>query len=391
MGSYQQDTKMDLDQSPIEVLNELRKQCSPELQEYLNTFEDLYDRKLWHQLTLKIEEFFSIPTSGPFQVPLFQNFISDWENRMNKLKLVTLGLSVVKQFDDNNQALAFLTSLVEKVNTPDTSDAYVHAVMETAYIKLMVGDLEGTKSAIDECEKILDKFDSVETVIHASFYKVCAEYYKAKASFPEFYKNALLYLACINLDDLTPDEKTNRAYDLAISALLGETIYNFGELLMHPILDALKGTPHEWLRNLLFAFNAGDLAKFETLSVHFTQLQILQDHLVFLRQKICLMSLIEAVFQRSSDNRTISFSTICSVTLLPPEEVEYLIMKALSLKLIRGSIDQVREVVMVTWVQPRVLDLIQIDGMRQRLQEWDENVKKTAIIVENETPELFVQ
>ena len=81
---------------------------------------------------------------------------------------------------DNDQALSFLTSLVEKVNTPDTSDAYVHAVMETAYIKLMVGNLDGTKDAIDECEKILDKFDSVETVIHASFYKVCAEYYKVK-------------------------------------------------------------------------------------------------------------------------------------------------------------------------------------------------------------------
>ncbi|GES78124.1 PCI-domain-containing protein [Rhizophagus clarus] len=391
MATYQQDTKMDLDQNPIEVLNELRKQCPPDLQEYLNTFEDLYDRKLWHQLTLKIEEFFSIPASGPFQVPLFQHFISDWENRMNKLKLVTLGLSVVKQFSDNHQALVFLTSLVEKVNTPDTSDAYVHAVMETAYTKLLLGDFEGTKNAIDECEKILDKFDSVETVIHASFYRVCAEYFKAKANFPEFYKSALLYLACINLDVLTPDEKTNRAYDLAISALLGETIYNFGELLMHPILDALIGTPHEWLRTLLFAYNVGDLAKYETLSVNFAQMQLLQDNIVFLRQKICLMSLIEAVFQRNSDNRTISFSTICSVTLLPPEEVEYLIMKALSLKLIRGSIDQVREVVMVTWVQPRVLDLVQIDGMRQRLQEWDENVKKTAVIVENETPELFVQ
>ena len=99
MGSYQQDAKMDLDQSPIEVLNELRKQCPPELVDYLNTFEDLYDRKLWHQLTLKIEEFFSIPASNPFQIPLFQHFISDWETRMNKLKLVTLGLSVVKQFD----------------------------------------------------------------------------------------------------------------------------------------------------------------------------------------------------------------------------------------------------------------------------------------------------
>ena len=81
---------------------------------------------------------------------------------------------------DHNQALSFLTSLVDKVDTPDTRDAYVHAVMETAYVKLMLSDFEGTKEAIDKCEKILDEFDSVETVIHASFYRVCAEYYKVK-------------------------------------------------------------------------------------------------------------------------------------------------------------------------------------------------------------------
>jgi 26S proteasome regulatory subunit N9 len=49
---------------------------------------------------------------------------------------------------------------------------------------------------------------------------------------------------------------------------------------MHPILEALKGTPHEWLRNLLFAYNAGDLAKFETLSVHFAQL-VIKGELIF--------------------------------------------------------------------------------------------------------------
>ncbi|RHZ68367.1 hypothetical protein Glove_295g30 [Diversispora epigaea] len=389
--SFQQSTKMEVDQNPTLVLNELRKKCSPELQEYLNTFEDLYDRKLWHQLTLKIEEFFAIPASGPCQIPLFQQFISDWENKMNKLKLVTLGLNVVKQFSDYNDALAFLTSLVEKVNTSESRDAYVQAVMETAYIKLLLSDFEGTKSAIDECEKILNGFDSVETVIHASFYRVCADYYKAKAEYTEYYKNALLYLACIQLEDLTIEEKIERAYDLAISALLGDTIYNFGELLMHPILEVLTNTPHEWLKILLFAFNSGDIGKFEMLAVNFTQQPLLQDSIAFLRQKICLMSLIEAVFKRNADNRTIPFGVIAAETRLPIEEVEYLVMKALSLKLIRGSIDQVGEVVAVTWVQPRVLDRTQIDGMRQRLQEWDETVKKTALFVENETPELFVQ
>ncbi|CAG8592499.1 hypothetical protein C2G38_2091700 [Gigaspora rosea] len=391
MTYLQSEMKMDVDQNPTMVLNELRKQCPSGLQEYLNTFEDLYDRKLWHQLTLKIEEFFTEPTSGPYQIQLFQHFISDWESKMNKLKLVRLGLCVAKQFSDYNEALAFLTSLVEKVDTTETRDAYVLAVTETAYIKLRLFDLEGTKTAMDECEKILDTFDSVETVIHASFYRVCADFYKAKAEYAQYYKNALLYLACIQLEELTLEEKVERAHDLAISALLGDTIYNFGELLMHPILDTLTNTHLEWLRNLLFAFNAGDIGKFEMLAVNFVQEPILQDNMSFLRQKICLMSLIEAVFKRSSDNRTIPFANISEETQLPIDEVEYLVMKALSLKLIRGSIDQVGEVVVVTWVQPRVLDKDQIDNMRQRLQEWDENVKKTAVFVENETPELFIQ
>lgn len=34
---------------------------------------------------------------------------------------------------------------------------------------------------------------------------------------------------------------------------------------MHPILDALKGTEHDFIRSLLFAFNAGDISKFQTL------------------------------------------------------------------------------------------------------------------------------
>lgn len=80
-------------------------------------------------------------------------------------------------------------------------------------------------------------------------------------------------------------EQLVRAHDLAIAALLGETIYNFGELvgssfvenfginyfvfcvkLQHPILDSLNGTEHEWIKNLLFTFNEGDIGKYESLA-----------------------------------------------------------------------------------------------------------------------------
>ena len=64
---------------------------------------------------------------------------------------------------------------------------------------------------------------------------------------------------------MSNDEQQHRAYDLSIAALVSDTIYNFGELLLHPILDTLKDTQHAWLRDMLFSFNAGDLGAYEIL------------------------------------------------------------------------------------------------------------------------------
>lgn len=48
----------------------------------------------------------------------------------------------------------------------------------------------------------------------------------------KYYKNSLLYLACVDPEkDLTPLDRLTRAHDLGVSAMLGETIYNFGELV----------------------------------------------------------------------------------------------------------------------------------------------------------------
>jgi 26S proteasome regulatory subunit N9 len=56
------------------------------------------------------------------------------------------------------------------------------------------------------------------------------------------------------------------------------------------------------------------------------------------------------VFQRPSHERNIPFLEIAEVTRLPLEQVEWLVMRALSCQLIKGSIDQVEEIVRVTWV-----------------------------------------
>ena len=50
--------------------------------------------------------------------------------------------------------------------------------MEAAHYQLLLGDVEGTRKAMDQSQKQLDSMIAMETAAHASFYRVCADYYK---------------------------------------------------------------------------------------------------------------------------------------------------------------------------------------------------------------------
>jgi 26S proteasome regulatory subunit N9 len=205
---------------------------------------------------------------------------------------------------------------------------------------------------------------------------------KISHDYAAFYKNALLFLACVDLDELLPKERQSRAFDLSIAALVSDSIYNFGELLLHPILDSLVGTQHAWLRELLFAFNRGDLVAYDSLVGHIGQTPELKDHQMFLYQKISLAALTETVFKRPPHDRAMTFATISQETKVKPDEIEHLIMKALALGLLRGTIDQVAEIARINWVQPKVLDKGQIENMRVRLREWDGSVNQLGNWIE---------
>jgi len=92
--------------------------------------------------------------------------------------------------------------------------------------------------------------------------------------------------------------------------------------------------------------------------------------------------LTETVFKRPPHDRAMSFQTISAETKVKPNDIEHLIMKALSLGLLRGTIDQVAEVARINWVQPKVLDRGQIENMRVRLREWDSSVNQLGNWIE---------
>ena len=364
-----------------------------ELRPYYEKFRDLHEKKLWYQLTLQMDEFLRHPASQQrrLHIDLYEQFIRTFAKHINHLKLASFGVIVSRQYEEAADALAFLQKLVEEnQEAEDKQDAYVLLTMEAAHFQLLLDDLAATKAAMDKCAKMLDTFKSVEPMVHASFYRVCGNYHKAKAEYADYYRNYLLFLACINVDaEMSKEEQVQCAHDLGISALLGDSIYNFGELLLHPILTSLQGTEHSWISDLLFAFNAGDIGRFESLIPRLSQELMLEASMPFLRQKICLMALIESVFRRSTYDRTLSFTTIATETRIPVDEVEHLVMKALCLQLIRGSIDEVAQLVRITWVQPRVLDTQQTQALLQRLSDWSDRVAQVAEYVQTQSPELF--
>ncbi|GAW24765.1 hypothetical protein ANO14919_143580 [Xylariales sp. No.14919] len=364
-----------------DFLAEQRDEAPEELQGLIIQFEDFWERKLWHQLTDLLIEFFANPKSEPQRLPFFKVFILKFADKINQLKLVDLGLKAATQCRDDRERLTFLTDLAKKVDNENSQDAFVYATVAAARVELLLRDAAASRRDLDKAEKILDSFDSVETKVHAAFYQVNADYYKANADFASYYRNALLYLACIDLSTISPNERKSRAYDLGMAALVSDSIYNFGELLLHPILDALTGEL-SWLRDLLLAFNRGDLGAYETLSNHISSNRLLQDHEDEIREKIYLAALTESVFRRPPHERAMTFSTISADTKVRPNQIERLVMRALSLGLVRGTIDQVDEVVNFTWVQPRILDMSQIASMSQRLGEWGENVNKLGNWIE---------
>ena len=51
----------------------------------------------------------------------------------------------------------------------------------------------------------------------------------------------------------------------ALLAIITVTMMYIMFQLAHPILESLKGTDKEWLVNLMYAFNSGNISKFDDL------------------------------------------------------------------------------------------------------------------------------
>lgn len=164
-----------------------------------------------------------------------------------------------------SQSVLFLNTIAEKISVVNPA-AYSLALTESAAYSLVLGDVETVSSVLEKSRDLIEGLAGLDYQIHASQYCLAAALDKSTSSYNSYYKNALLYLGIVPLADLTKEETLSWAHDISIAALLGDKIYNFGELFLSDILMALSGSPFEWLRGLLEAFHTGNMALFESVT-----------------------------------------------------------------------------------------------------------------------------
>jgi len=88
---------------------------TPELATEWAKVEDLYSKKLWHQLTLALNKLVKEPSLAKHLPTIYNEFITDFESRLDPLALALLGEVVVGEYSDAEEALAFIERLAERV------------------------------------------------------------------------------------------------------------------------------------------------------------------------------------------------------------------------------------------------------------------------------------
>lgn len=172
--------------------------------------------------------------------------------------LVEILSVLVAHTSDKTEAVAFLEKLKEKVKICDEA-VWLCKVLQGQIQLEHLNDLDATKKIIEDMKDILEEAGNV-TPVHGKYYMLASQYYRLVGQHSDYYRAGLQFLGC-SLDDLPKEDWPQQAFFLGLAALLGEGIYNIGELLAHPILESLAGTGNEWLVEILRAFNSGDILK----------------------------------------------------------------------------------------------------------------------------------
>jgi len=133
---------------------------------------------------------------------------------------------------------------------------------------------------------------------------------------------------------------------MGMSILLGKNVFNITELLDKDVINSLLGTEFEWLYHMMKTLGYGKINEFDRTvqgnQEFISKFPNILKEMEYLNQKVRIIALLEMIFEVDKDQRQLPFAKIAETCQIELCDVELLIMKAMSLNLIKGTIDEVK-------------------------------------------------
>lgn len=378
---------------------------NPEVKEIAN----LFDEKLYYEVYQKIETFLESSTPKSEEcLQYLENIIIpeniDLYNRealgfnIHSLEYATLCLNIGEcrkaaspgnAIRFMNRALEFLSTMVQaaqadrETQAAEIAEEFAEAqlVIKTnvACLKFLEGVVDEAKAVLREGELYIGnkrkQYETVDSELFRQHYKLAMHYYRDTArDANKFLEVALHFLSYTSLPSLDKTIQMGLARDITWAAIFSEDTFNFGKVLFHPIMNSLDDTKHADLKNLLRAFDSGDMDAFEKFKGCLQNLT--EEQSKQLEIKMRLMALMVMFWKLDTSQRVVQFRTIEQKCKLRFDRVELALMKAMSKGLIEGQINQVKQCVSVTKVQPRDIDKAGVGQIITKVDNWLTDIDK---------------
>ena len=355
----------------------------PDLKKLFEDIDSSLNQHLWYQLS---ENLIALSHKPELQnsndlIELYNGLVFFIEPTLNPMKYLEYIQNMLNNYKNKmNEALTFVEN-IENTHKKFKGEEKIFIKIIKGFCYLDLDKMYELEEIIKNTEQDFSGNIEIDSSLYSQYYKLSTLFYEKKQDYDNFYNNAFQYLAYET--KLSNDDKLNLCYKMCSSMLIGEKLYNFAELIEKDFFKLMHGTKYEWISNLILSFNSAKVDQFlsmmEQNKKKIEENPILKDKKDYLPIKIRIAALLELIFQKNKNERTLSFDEICKVCHTDEDKIEYISMKALSHGLIKGYIDQVEKKLVVNWIQPKYLDKEKIVLMQDRFTAWIDKAQKVLL------------
>lgn len=313
---------------------------------------------------------------------LFDSIVKNSSVNINPVILSRLAICASLRINTLEDQLEFLQQSIDALHD---KQAIILLDLQKAYCNFEGGELGKAGEILKEQFRNIEKQLDTEKFVYATYYRYTALFHLKQSQYAEFYHYSLQFLAYVDQQNFSQSEREELCVNLGIAILISEKIFNFSELLELKVFSVLKEGPNSWIYKLMETYNSGNVTQFnqdmQNFNSHITKIEVLNSNRRTLEEKIKIMAFTELIFSLHKDERVVSFQQISDRTTLPLDMIEFMVLRAMSLELIKGQIDQVDQKVSITFIQPRVLDKQRIGMMRSKFETWQSSLTELLGVV----------